>query len=134
MIHISSSFNTFKIGLLAQEVEAFKMDCHHKGTAAAEMADSISTDCVHTLNQLLVKNEFEFKNIMNQSELIVNDIVTEHTKIEDQAYKYFDSCENAEKLLKNYQDMKLLTSLDHERRMQMHKSTLSQLHTSKKKE
>lgn len=41
LMSISSSFESIKIGLLAQEVEAFKGDCHCKGKAASELAQNI---------------------------------------------------------------------------------------------
>ena len=55
LMAISSSFESIKIGLLAQEVEAFKADCHSKGKAAAELGANINSDCVGPLNLLLEK-------------------------------------------------------------------------------
>lgn len=102
MIHISSSFNSFKTGLLAKEVEAFKMDCHHKGTAAEMLADSISTECVFTLTQLLQKHDVEFKGIMNESELVVGDILSDNSELHDLALKYSRTCQHTEQVIKDY--------------------------------
>ena len=46
--------------------------------------------------------------------------------------KYNKHCKNTEVYIKNYQDEKLNTSIDHDKRMAMHKNVLQQIHVSKK--
>lgn len=49
------------------------------------------------------------------------------------AVKYFDASENAEKLLHNYQELKLLTAMPYEKRVGMYTSVMNQLKLSKEK-
>jgi len=41
LLTISEAFDSIKIGMLAQEVDAFKGDCRSKGKAAGELAENV---------------------------------------------------------------------------------------------
>jgi hypothetical protein len=60
--------------MLAQEVEAFKGDCRSKGKAAGELAENVQADCVNLLREMVDKQEEEFKAIINQSRLTMNEM------------------------------------------------------------
>jgi hypothetical protein len=81
LMSISSSFESIKIGLLSQEVEAFKEDCHSKGKASAELGSNISTDCIAPLTLLLQKQDVEFKSTINQSKQILSDMTNDKQQV-----------------------------------------------------
>jgi len=131
LMSISASFESIKIGLLATEVEAFKGDCHSKGRAAAELGSNINSDCIGPLHLLLQKQEVEFKAIISQSRAILHEMEADNYQVQGLGSKYFDSSESAEKFLHNYQELKLLTAMPHEKRVALFNSVMNQLNQSK---
>ena len=74
LLDISASYESIRLGLLGKEIDAFKADCHSKGKAAQELSENVKSDCIMPLGKLLVKQDIEFKAIVNQSRLILNDM------------------------------------------------------------
>ena len=68
------------------------------------------------LSKLLDKQDIEFKAVVNQTRLILNDMQSDNQKIQNLALRYFDSSESAEKFIHNYQELKLHTVVPFEKR------------------
>ena len=64
LLAISESFEAIRIGILGQEIEAFKGDCRSKGKAAEELAENVESDCVQPITKLLDKQDAEYKAII----------------------------------------------------------------------
>jgi hypothetical protein len=53
LFNISTNLDSISIGIIGQEVDAFKADCHSKAKAARELAENMQNDCVITLQKLI---------------------------------------------------------------------------------
>ena len=94
----------------------------------------MDADCILPLKTLLQKQDIDFKAMKEQ---IRNDIATIeafHGNIRSQASSYFAASESAEKLIFNYQELKLHTIISYDKRKAMHASVVNQYNLAKDSE
>jgi hypothetical protein len=133
LIRIRTGCESVKIGILGEEVEAFKADCHSKGLAAKELGDNIAQDCVFPLQKMIEEQEIDFKSIIDDSRKILDLMSQDNTQVNDFAFQYFNACDTAEKSLHNYHEIKLMTAMPYEKRQDMFDKVLNSIDSCKHK-
>ena len=125
--------DSIKIGLLAKEVDSFKQDCLAKAKAAEELADNVAQDCVQSLQELLDEQHQQFQKLYQLGSAQINEMTDINNQVKNLANRYFDSSENAEKFINNYQELKLNTEIPLQKRQSLHESVQNTIGIAKDK-
>jgi len=125
--------NAIRIGMLAQEVDCFKQDCLAKAKAAEELADNVAQDCVHPLQNLVDEQQQAFSRIFTEGMRHISKMTDLNSQVKSLANRYFDSSENAEKFIFNFQELKLNTEIPLQKRRSLHESVINTINIAKEK-